>query len=99
MVTQDLPPKLTTALPVTREGDGPELCRRFCRMFGRPHADTRHGPEGTRSRIPNRVRLKDGPYFCVCQCRGFAARKPVVIMRPRHRSFHAALLSSKETLQ
>lgn len=93
------PPRLRSALPLQPQGDGLLLCTRFCRMFGRPEPGTRHGPPTAQVRIPLRLRLKDGPYLCVCQCRGFAARRPLTIRRPRWRGFADALRRSKEVLQ
>ena len=92
------PPRLTTALPLIREGDGPDLCRRFCRMFGAPSPGTRHGPARS-PRIPHRLWLKDGPYLCVCHCRSFAEHKPIKIRRPRLRGMKAALGVLEETRQ
>ena len=94
------PPPVHSALPLRPEGDGPDLCQRFCRRFGRPAANAARAPKGrTPARFPARMWLKDGPYFCVCFCTGFAQRKPVLIRRPRWRGSRAALRQSKETLQ
>ena len=90
------PPRLTSAIPLLREGDGPTLCRRFCRRFGAPKPGTRQGPGRPLGRMPDRVWLKDGPYLCVCVCGGFAQRKPIKIRRPRVRGQMAARRLSTE---
>ena len=98
-LAQTVPPQLASALPLLREGDGPKLCRRFCRMFGRPAPGTPHGPEMARLRIPHRMRLKDGPYLCVCWCSSFAQCQPLIIRRPHSRGRVAATPIREEYLQ
>ena len=82
--------RLITALPLTRRGDGPGFCRQFCALYDRVIG---------RNRIPAHVRLKDGPYLCICHCKGFAAQNPTKIYRPRRRGRQIAKYLAKEAVQ
>jgi len=92
-------PRPAPVMPPFRAGDGPDLCRRSRRIFGRPGPGGRHGPEDIDLRIPPGLRLKGGPDVRARQRGGFAARRPVTIRRPRTRGHRAALGISKEALQ
>lgn len=80
-------PRLISALPLMRQGDGARLCRQFCSLYA---------TKSSAHRIPAHLRLKDGPHLCVCHCAGFAEQKPVTIHRPRARGRTIARHLAKE---
>ena len=83
---------------MTANQDGLKICRRFCRIYGRPLVGERHGPPVI-SRMLEAPYLSEGSELCAARCKSFTKALPVTVSRPRARGRRIAALAAREAAQ